>query len=384
MRRRIPPVALALSRLLWPASVAATPGDANGPWPALGAVVEAELRHQAPGPGNAPAESRGGASIELSLSKRLGPYLRADAHGVASLAGVDLLEAHVGAALPSLRVAARAGLLRHRVGVQNEWHPHDGVLIARPLALLRTFGEKGGRALGGEISLRPLDGPMDRWTGRGRRGAAGPFSLEVLAAVTDASGGETAASFFAGDPPPALRGPGDVLYLIAVKPSASANGLVLALGLSAMLGPNATGRDNRTDVLAADLRAELQRAGFSLWLLGEWFWRRRQVPGALAEDWTGYVEAQAHLRLGAPETGRALRFALRYEHATPGQSQRQGAGPGQGPAWPAHRAALGLLGQITDWALLRAQGSIDVTDGGAPGFGVQIAVQGRMGRHEDR
>lgn len=360
--------------------VLATPAAADNdpwPWPTAGAVIEADLRHHAPA--GAPAQSRGGASIEIALSKRLGPYLRADAYGIAALSGVDLLEAHAGAAFPPLRMAARAGLLRHRVGVQNEWHPHDGVLVEPPLALQRTFGQKGGRALGGEISVYPLGYPIGRL---GRRGVTGPFALEILAAVTDAAGAQTAASFFADDPPPALRGPGDALYLAALKPSFSAGGLLLALGASALLGPNASGRDNRTDVFAVDLRAELHRSALSLCLLGEWFWRRRQAPGALLQDWTGYTEIQAHLRLG-PGHDRIARLALRHEHATPGDGDGDGHGPGDAP-WPAHRVALGLLGQITGWALLRAQGSVDVAAGGAPGFGVHLALQARMGHHEAR
>lgn len=290
-----------------------------------------------PGPGNA-------VSAELGLDKALDPYLRLSAYATIDRQGAGLLEARA-ATLFLPRVRIEAGLLLHRFGRVHARHPHELLLTAPPLLLGRVFADAWPRGrLGGEASfLLPL-----------------PWYCELSAAALE----HPLPAGIVPAPADAWT-PLDLLYVLTLKQAARLpRGGSVALGLSGAFFANATGRGNRTDVYGVDFMFRLG----PLHLEGEWAWRRRQVPGALFDDVTGYAEAAA-----APRG--VLLLAARYEY-----------GSGSGAPDEAeflqdrHRLAAGAALQPSRFARVRLDGLVDFLPAG-PGYGGYLTLHLFLGTH---
>jgi hypothetical protein len=149
--------------------------------------------------------------------------------------------------------------------------------VDQPFAIGRVFGGEGNRGLGVEASwLAPL-----------------PWSVEIFASATDSAGEATARSFF-GAEDLGLVTPLDLQLTVAVKQFFPlGEDWSLLWGLSAATGPNPTGHRNHSDVWGTDLYLKWRpmRGGryAIVSLQTEWFYRRREVPGDLLQDLSGYA-----------------------------------------------------------------------------------------------
>jgi len=210
--------------------------------------------------------------LELYAFAMVDPYFRFDTNLVFSQYGVEIEEAYATTLALPYKLQARMGQFLTRFGRINATHPHSWAFVDQMLVLGKFFGGEGNRGLGAEVSwLTPL-----------------PWYLELVASATDAAGESTARSFF-GAEDLGVHGLKDVQYTLAAKQFFPlSEDLSLMLGLSAALGPNATGRDNRTDIYGADLYLKyrpITRGSYTVVSLDvEWMTRRRQVPEDVLMD----------------------------------------------------------------------------------------------------
>jgi len=285
--------------------------------------------------------------LELALGAAVDPYFRFDGNLVFSQFGVELEEAYgTTLGLPA-RLQARFGQFLHRFGRINSTHLHAWNFVDQPFALGRVFGGEGGRGLGVELSwLAPL-----------------PWYAEVVGTAMLAYGVGSARSFY-GDADLPVDGPADLLYVTALEQFFPLNDDWSCLwGLSAALGPNATGRDNRTDVYGTDLylkyRPVTRESQQAVAWQTEVFYRRRQIPDQLLEDVSLYSELTVQLT-------KRWAVAGRYEFGSPavGLGGEKGLDP-LDPEWVAERQRVALNATFwpSEFSRLRLQGSYD-----APGW----------------
>jgi hypothetical protein len=250
----------------------------------------------------------------------------------------------------------------HRFGRINSTHPHTWDFADQPLALSRAFGGDGGRGLGVELSwLSPL-----------------PWYVELVGSAQNASGSETARSFLGSDAR-TIRAFDDFLYVAALKQFfALSDDWSLLWGLSSASGPNPSGRRHYTDIFATDLylkfRPITQQSFTIVSLQTEWLYRRRQVPGDLVEDISGYTQVfwRFTQRWGA---------AVRHEYGSPVR--------GRDPLEPAlvegrHRTSSSVTYWPTEFSRFRVQVSRDSpgsSRGVWAGFLTAELVTGAHGAH---
>lgn len=281
--------------------------------------------------------------VELSLSAPVDPYLRFDSHLVFSLFGVEVEEAYATTLdlFPGLQ--ARFGQMLTRFGRLNPTHPHTWEFVDQPFAVGRVFGSEGNRGVGVELSyLTPL-----------------PWYVELVGSVTPADGEATARSFY-GAQGPGVEAPRDLLYVTAIKQFFPlADDWSLSLGTSGAFGPNASGRENRSEVYGADLYLKyrpISRQSVSMLALqAEWLYRRRQIPEDVLQDFSGYAQVVYHF---------AQRFSVagRYESGTPARNQDGAVAPDPlDPEWTQLRTrwSLSLTHYPTEFSRFRLQGSRD-------------------------
>jgi hypothetical protein len=258
--------------------------------------------------------------------------------------GVEVEEAYgTTLALPA-RLQARFGQFLHRFGRINATHLHTWDFVDQPFALGRIFGGEGGRGLGVELSwLSPL-----------------PWYAELVATAQPADGEETARSFYGAESLDVER-PADFLYVLALKQFFPwSDDWSCAWGLSAALGPNSTGGENRTDVYGTDLYLKYRPITRESQQMVAWqtevFYRRRQIPDELLQDVSLYSQLVVQL---------AQRWAVagRYEFGSPAV----GLGGEKGldeldPEWvdERQRVALNATFSPSEFSRLRLQGSYDV------------------------
>ncbi len=276
-------------------------------------------------------------SLELSVQAAVDPYFRLDANIVFQLYGVEIEEAYATTLSLPLNLQVRTGQFLQRFGRVNETHPHSWQFVDQPLAIGKFFGGDGQRGLGLEVSaLLPL-----------------PWYVEIVTSAMKDAGDANARSFYGASAQP-VDGLEDFLYFVAIKqffPLTS--NWSLSWGLSALFGPNATGRDNRTEIYGTDLYLKwrpITQGSYSVVSFeSEWLLRRRQVPGDVLQDVAGH--AQLFWRFA-----RRWATAARYEFAS-------GAGnddldPGQDSA--EHRVAGNVTFWPTEYSRLRLQYGVDV------------------------
>jgi hypothetical protein len=204
--------------------------------------------------------------LELSIRKAVDPYFRFDGNIVFSQFGVEIEEAYATTLALPASLQLRAGQFLTRVGRLNATHPHAWDFVDQPFVIGRLFGAEGNRGLGLELSyLTPL-----------------PWYVELVGSLTDAAGEATARSFH-GAQDLGVFSPLDLQATLAAKQFFPlSDDLSLAWGLTAALGPNATGHRNRTDIYGSDLylkyRPITTGSHTVIALQAEWFYRRRQVP----------------------------------------------------------------------------------------------------------
>ena len=278
--------------------------------------------------------------LELHMDAAVDPYFKLDANIVFSQFGVEVEEAYATSLAIPWGFQVRLGQFLTRFGRLNPTHPHTWSFADQTLVHGKFFGGEGNRGIGLELS----------WL------APTPWYLELVASGTQADGECCARSYFGGDNS-AIRGPQDFLYTLAIKQFfAFDSSWSLFWGLTAQLGPNATGQDNRSEIYGTDLYLRwrptdsTERMAFSL--QAEGMFRSRQVPGEVLQDWGLYAQAVWQI---TPE----WEVGARYDFVT-GQ-----ANDDLDPDWTRDRSRASL--QVTlypsHFSRLRVQGSYD-----APGW----------------
>lgn len=274
-------------------------------------------------------------SLEMSFGKAVDPYFRFDAYLAFSQEGVEIEEAFATTLALPANLQVRAGQFLTQFGRINSTHVHAWDFVDQPMAIGRVFGGEGNRGLGVEVSyLTPA-----------------PFFLELVASATDANGEGTARSFFgAADLP--VESPVDFQGTLAAKEFFElSDNWSLALGQSLASGPNATGRDTRTNVMGVDLYLKYRPITFGsntvVAVQSEWLYRRRQLPAGVTTDINGY----AHLFW---KFARRWGTAARYELGTANADDLD-------PEWvdDRHRLSVNLTFWPTEFSKLRLQGSVD-------------------------
>lgn len=283
--------------------------------------------------------------LELSVSAAVDPYFRFDANLVFSLFGVEIEEAYATTlGLPG-RLQLRLGQFLTRFGRINPTHPHSWEFVDQPFAVGRVFGGEGNRGLGLELSwLTPL-----------------PWYVEILGSATSAAGASTNRSFFGGQDL-GIDSLDDFLYVVAIKQFfALSDDWSLYWGISAAFGPNGTGRDNASEIYATDIYLKwrpIDGASYQVFSLQtEWFYRRRQIPGDVLQDVSGY--AQVYWRFA-----QRWAAAARYEYGSPPWDAGGDTAEGDylDPLWLDHRHRVTVNATFwpTEFSRFRLQGSVDI------------------------
>jgi hypothetical protein len=304
--------------------------------------------------------------LELAVSKPVDPYFRFDANIVFSEYGVEIEEVYATTLALPARFQVRAGQFLTRFGRINPTHPHTWAFVDQPFAVGRIFGAEGNRGLGVEASwLSPL-----------------PWYAELVVSET-ALGGEATTRSWQDFAALGVEGPLDFQTTAALEQFFPlSHDLSFLWGLSWAVGPNGTGRENRSEVYGTDLYFKLrpitEASVWQLVLQSEWFYRRRQVPEDVVSDADAYTQLTwrfarrwsvgARHELGTPEVGTDGEVS---EHALD-------------PQWTStrQRGALALTYWPTEFSRLRLQGGRDVADWIVePAWSVFLAFEFNVGAH---
>jgi len=180
-----------------------------------------------------------------------------------------------------------------------------------------------------------------------------------VGSVTGAAGESTARSFYGADDQ-GVHSPLDFQSTGAIKQFFDlSDDWSLLWGLSAANGPNASGKNTRSDVYGTDLYLKyrpITRASYTVVSLqAEWLYRRRQLPLDLVQDTGGYVELFWRF-------AKRWGTAARYEYGSPpldlgGERTVDPLDPEQTDA--RHRGTLSNTFWPTEFSRLRLQGSAD-------------------------
>jgi hypothetical protein len=279
--------------------------------------------------------------LEMAIGANVDPFFRFDANLVFAQFGVEVEEAYATTLSLPLHLQARAGQFLTRFGRINPTHPHSWSFVDQPLVMGKFFGSEGSRGLGGELSwLLPT-----------------PWYAELLTSVTDASNECCARSFLAGSGLK-VSSPLDVLSTTALKQFFPlGEDWSLFWGLSAQLGPNASGPSNRTEIYGSDLYLRYRPAGdpgrSSLSITIEALHRRRQVPNGVLADSGMYGQA-------------VYQFFMQYEVGARIEAVTGIDGDFADPTWKGTRTRTSLEAAFypSHFSRLRVQGAY-----GAPGLG---------------
>jgi hypothetical protein len=283
-------------------------------------------------------------ALELALGAAVDPYFRFDSNIVFNTTEVDVEEAYATTLDLPAQLQVRAGQFLTRFGRANPTHPHTWDYADQPFALTRVFGGEGNRGIGSELSwLSPL-----------------PWYVELVASATTASGAASSRSFYGGSGR-GVNGPADLLYVTSIKqffPLSDA--WSLAWGLSGAFGPNAQGKDMRTEVYGTDLYLKWRplRAGSvqTVSLHAEMIYRRREIPWTTLQDYNSFASllwrfAQRWSVASRYEWGSAALddgFHTRPDYLDPQvTAERQ-------------RVTASLSHYPTEFSRLRLQGSVDL------------------------
>lgn len=297
--------------------------------------------------------------LELSIGATVDPVFRFDANLVFAQFGVELEEAYATTLGLPVGLQVRFGQMLFRFGRINATHPHAWSFVDQPLVVGKMLGSEGSRGLGGELSwLTPL-----------------PWYVELVASVGEATGECCARSFYGGADP-GFDGAEDLLTTLALKQFFPFDDdWSLSWGLSAQLGPNATGNGNRTELYASDLYlryypvASQSRSSLSLTVEG--VFRTRQVPDDVLQDWGGYAQLVWRIDADWEVGGRSEYLSgVAGDPLDPGQEGERARYAVAATYYPSH------------FSRLRLQGAADVPEWAAdPVWSVVLAAELVVGAH---
>lgn len=296
--------------------------------------------------------------LELAVSAAVDPYFRFDANLVFSQFGVEIEEVYATTLALPWNLQVRAGQFLTRFGRINATHPHSWAFSDQVLVLGKLFGGEGNRGLGAELSvLLPL-----------------PWWVELSASMTDASGESTARSFLGGSGL-SVKGLGDFQYTLAAKQFFPlGENWSLMWGLSAALGPNPTGRGNRSEIYGTDLYLKyrpITHGSYTIVSLdAEWLLRRRQVPLGVQQDHGLYATL-------------FWRFAGRWAAAARYEYVSGLEGDTLDPEWTGlrQRASANLTFWPTEFSRLRLQYNYDRPSWRAGYHGAMLTLEFAVGAH---
>ena len=296
--------------------------------------------------------------LELAVSAAVDPYFRFNANVVFSEFGVEIEEVYATTLSLPWNLQLRAGQFLTRFGRINNTHPHTWKFVDQPLVMGKFFGGENNRGVGVEASvLLPL-----------------PWYVLLLGSATDAAGASTTRSFFGSDDL-GVEDPGDFQYTVAAKQFFPlGDDLSLAWGLSAALGPNSTGRDNRSEIFATDLYLKyrpISRGSYTVVSLElEWMLRRRQVPADVLQDHGMYTQLFYRFT-------RRWAAAARYEYVS------GTAADYLDPLWTGtrHRASGNITFWPTEFSRLRLQYNHDRPSWRDGYHGVMTSFEFAVGAH---
>lgn len=303
--------------------------------------------------------------LELNARSVVDPYMRFDASLVFAEEGVEIEEVYATTLDLPAGLQARFGQFLTRFGRINASHPHAWDFSDQPFALGRVFGSEGNRGLGVELSwLVPL-----------------PWYAELVGSATQANGEGTARSFF-GDSDRGVERPWDLLGVGALKQFFDLHrDWSLLFGLSAALGPNASGEDQRTAVYGTDLYLKYRPLVGAHPTVITWqtevLHRRRQVAGEVLWDTSGYSQV-------AVRFARRWGAAARYEAGSPAYAL--GGSIAEDPLDPAwtrfrHRATAALTHFPSELSRFRLQGSRDMGGASDPIWAAFLTAEVVVGAH---
>lgn len=302
--------------------------------------------------------------LEMHLGANVDPFFKLDANLVFGEDGVEVEEAYATSLAFPAGLQLRAGQFLNRFGRRNPTHPHTWGFLDQPLVLGKFFGSEGSRGFGLELSwLVPL-----------------PWYVELVAT---AQGAGDHPGYIAEDAP--VEGLDDFLYTFALKQFFDlSDDWALQWGLSAQIGPNDSGPNNRTAIFGTDLFLRWKPVGSrgrtSVDFLIEAMLRQREVPGDVLVDWGGFAELRWQL-----DAEWAL--GLRHDIVS-------GLDPADGdPADPDHpewtdyrqRTALAVDFLPSHFSRFRVQGGVDARGweskvGGFAMIGLEVGI-GAHGSH---
>ena len=299
--------------------------------------------------------------LELSAGANVDPFFRFDANLVFTTFGVEVEEAYATtSALPG-GLQVRAGQFLTRFGRANVTHPHAWSFLDQNLVLGRMFGSEGNRGLGAEVSwLAPL-----------------PWFLELSVSGIEGSGECCARSHASAEALP-VQTPADLVSTLALKQFFPLSpSLSLLFGASFQTGPNASGRENRSELYGADLFLRWRPVGspnrFALNWESEAIHRRQQVPRAVVTDTGASTQLVAQW---TPEWSTGVRGewleALDDDPWAQGQARTRGSA--QATWSPSHFSRLRLQMNVDD----ATTGSAD-----APVWGAILGLEVVTGSHGD-
>ncbi|MCB9741413.1 MAG: zinc-regulated TonB-dependent outer membrane receptor [Alphaproteobacteria bacterium] len=304
--------------------------------------------------------------LELSVGSAVDPYFRFDSNIVFSQFGVEIEEVYATTlGLPG-RFQLRTGQFLTRFGRINNTHPHAWSFVDQPFAIGRIFGGEGNRGLGLEGSvLLPL-----------------PWYVELVASSTMANGASTARSFW-GAQDLGVRSPADLQTTAALKQFFPlSDNWSLMTGLSYAVGPNASGRDNHSEVYGGDLYLRYRPISAGSWtivsLTSEWMLRRRQISGDVLSDVNSYTQLFWQF-------ARRWAVAARYELGTaPWDLSGEVALDPLDPSWTdlRQRTSANVTFWPTEFSRLRLQTAADMHSGRrTPDLSVFLACEFVVGAH---
>lgn len=308
-------------------------------------------------------------NAELSLMAAVDPYFTAEAHIVYFIdpiegeTVVELEEAFATTSNLPWGLQVEAGHFFTEFGRMNPRHPHQWNWLDAPVINTRLFGPDGMRGTGFRLGwLTPL-----------------PWFSELHFGVQNA-GGETMSSFLANDEffteraigglafeDRDVRASEDLVYLLRWHNSWEVTDeLTASIGVSGLMGPNASGPDGDTLIYGGDFllkwRPKQNERGwpFVAWqteiMKREYGVDRSNaafITGEL-EDWGLYSE----LLVGFTQGWAA---GVRYDYAT-GSGDSVGGRDADPFRDDRHRISPILIWQITEFSRLRLQYNFDEAD----------------------
>ncbi len=214
--------------------------------------------------------------LEMTLGASVDHIFRMDVNLVFSLSGVELEEAYATTLGLPWNLQLRAGQFLSRFGRINPTHPHTWDFVDQPFVIGKFYGAEGNRGLGLEISwLAPL-----------------PWYLELVGSAQMATSNASNRSYLGSTG--TTDGVQDFLYTLAIKQFFPLHDQVgMFWGLNAQTAPNATGKDNRTNIFGTDLHIKYSPKDYpemALVFQTEAMFRLRQVPGDMLFDGAGYAQ----------------------------------------------------------------------------------------------